>query len=255
MHVEEWHKLQNDSQVQHGDERFLHSRANKTHAQENSGKARVHDQGNIRGRVLLVQLAQALRQVEIEARNERNPRGTGKPSRGDASNGDAQHEGERGNDPRNMDLLSHVTDRLNDALQDADILLAHGQKQRQSCANIQNTGEKTSPANGAGKRSAGILNLVTHDGGQFEADKAKADDTERADQANVASNAKIGCGHGGAKTKEHDKSEADERDRGDRGTDPAQIIDPLADAQSAYIQGNEKNEKDDRCTEREPSIV
>src|SRR5713226_8393924 len=255
MHVEKWHKLQNDGQIQHGNEGFLHSRADKTHAQENRGEARMHDQRDIRGRVFLVKLAQTLRQVEIEACNERNPRRAGKPSRGDAGNGNAQHESEGGNDPGHMNLLGHVTDRLNDALQDADILLAHGHEQRQSCADIQNTGEKSSPANGAGKRSPGILNLVTHDGGQFKADQAKADDSKRTDQANVTSKTKIGCRHGSAKTKEHDESEADERNRGDRSTDPAQIIDPLTDAQTAHIQGNQKNEKHDRCAECEPMIV
>src|SRR4029077_14476243 len=103
-------------------------------------------------------------------------------------NGNAQHESEGGNDPGHMDLLGHVTDRLNDTLQDADILLAHGQEQRQSCADIQNAGEKASPAYGAGKRSAGILNFVTHDGSELEPDQAKADDTEGTDQANVTGN-------------------------------------------------------------------
>src|SRR5712664_1040441 len=255
MHVQIWHKLENNGQVQHGDEGFLHSSADKTHAKENRGKARMHDQRDVWRRVLLMQLAQTLRQVAIKACDKRDPRGTGKPSRGDPRNRNAQHEGKRRNDPGHMDLLSHVTDPLNDALQDADILFAHGQKQRQSCAEVQSSREKTSPSNGAGKRSPRILNLVTHDGTQFEPDQAEADDTERADQANVAGNAEIGCGHRGTKTKEDDKPEANERDRGNRGTHPTQIVDPPADAQAAYIQDNKKGEKHHRCAEGKPRII
>src|SRR5260370_2803740 len=255
MHVEKRHEVQDDGQVQQSDEGFLHCGADKAHAQENRGKARVHDQRDVWLREPLVQLAQALRQVEIEAGDERNARRTGKPSRSDAGDRNAQDESKWGNDRGHMDLLGHVTDRLNNALQDADSLFAHGQKQRQGCADIQNAREKAAPGNRAWKCSARILNLVTHDGSQLEADQAKTDDSKRTDQANVSSNAKIGCGHGGAKTKEHDKSEANERDGGDRSTDPAQIVDPLPDAQAAHIQGNQKNEKHDRCAEREPGIV
>src|SRR5258706_813339 len=255
MHVPIWHELQNNGQVQHGNEGFLHSSADETHAKENRGKARMHDQRDIRRRILLVQFAQTLRQVEIEACYERNPRRTRKPSRGDPRNGNAQYEGKGGNDPGHFDLLGHVTDPLNDALQDADILLVHGQKQRQSCAEIQNTREKASPSHGARKRSPRILNLVTHDGTQFEPDQAKADDPKRSDQANVARNSEIGGVHRGAKTKEHDYPEANERDRSDRSTDPAQVIDPPADAQATYIQDNKKDKKDHRCAEREPRIV
>src|SRR5260370_11102211 len=153
MHVQIWHKLENNGQVQHSNEGLLHSSADKTRAQENRGKARMHDQRDVRRRVLPVQLAQTLRQVKIEACDERNSRGTGKPSRGDPRNGNTQHEGKGGNDPGHFDLLGHVTDPLNDALQDADILLADGQKQRQSCPEIQRTREKASPSNGARKRS------------------------------------------------------------------------------------------------------
>src|SRR5229473_2156978 len=233
MHVQIWHKLENNGQVQHSNEGLLHSSADKTHAQENRGKARMHDQRDVRRRVLPVQLAQTLRQVKIEACDERNSRGTGKPSRGDPRNGNTQHEGKGGNDPGHFDLLGHVTDPLNDALQDADILLADGQKQRQSCPEIQRTREKASPSNGARKRSPRFLNLVTHNGTQFEPDQPKADDTKRSDQANVARNTEIGCGHRGAKTKEHDNP----------------------DAKPAYIQDNKKGEKHHRCAEREPRIV
>src|SRR5260370_42563691 len=138
----------------------------------------MHDQGNVRRRKLLVQLAQTLRQIKIEAGDERNARGTGKPSRSDAGNGNTEHEGEGGNDPGHMDALGHVTDALHEALEYADILLADGQKQRQSCAEIQSSGEKTAPSNGAGKGSSRILNLVTHDGTQFEPNQPKADDAE-----------------------------------------------------------------------------
>src|SRR3989440_1754090 len=255
MHIEKRHELQYHGQVQQVNKGFLHAFTDKTNGQEDRGKAGMHDQRDIRCSKTLVQLAQTLRQVQIETGNERNPRRARKPSRGDSGNGNAEYQGEGGDDPGHLDLLGHMTDRLNDALEDADILFAHGQKQGQSCADIQNTRQQTSPANGSRKRTPRILNLVTHDGSQFQSHQAEADDPERSDQTKVASNTKVGGGHGGAKTKEHDKAEADKHDGGNGGTDPTQIIDPLTDAQTAHIEGRQEDQQHDRCAERKQVVV
>src|SRR5256885_13848347 len=128
-----------------------------------------------------VDFAEPFGQVGIEAGDKRNACGAGKPSRGDSGDGDTEQEGKRRDEPASSDAHGHVTDRLHDTLQNADVLLADGEEQRKRRADIEKTGKHSTPRDGTGQIMRGIFNFVTHDRGKFQTYEAETNHPERVE--------------------------------------------------------------------------
>ena len=142
------------------------------------------------------------------------------------------------------DAAGHVADGLHDSLKHVDIF-SDGNEQSKSCADVECAGKYAAPGDCAGKSAARILNFVAHDGGEFEADQAEADHSERIqDEARVCGDFEICRGDGGAEARPDHDAETDQNGGGDECSDGAEIVDPLADAEADDVENSEKSQQE-----------
>ena len=100
------------------------------------------------------------------------------------------------------------------------------------------------------------MDFVAHDGGEFEADQAEADHAEGIqNEARVGGNLEIGSGDGGAEARPDHYPEADQYGGGDEGSDGAEVVDPLADAEAEDVQDGEQREQDQRSGGGEEFVI
>src|SRR5260221_5141012 len=117
--------------------------------------------------------------VGIQARDKGNAGGTTEPGRADARDREAEEESKGRDDPGGVDAFGHCADGLNDALENADIVFADGDEEREGDTEIEGAGEKAAPGDGTGESLARVFDFVAHDGGELEAHEAEANDAER----------------------------------------------------------------------------
>ncbi len=138
-----------------------------------------------------------------------------------------------------------MADGLHDALQHVDIF-PDGDEQSERRTDVQNARDHASPGNRAGQGAARVLYFVSHDGGEFESHQTKTNYAEGIeDEARVGRNFEIRNGDGGAEARPDHDAEADQNRSGDECSDRAEIIDPLADAETDDIQKSKKSKQNE----------
>src|ERR1035438_6183950 len=92
-----------------------------------------------------------------------------------------------------------MTDGLEAALKHIDIF-SNSDEQSERRSHIKNAGEDSSPSDSTRQGAARILDLISHDGSEFETNQTEADDTEGIqDKARVRWDFEICRSDGGAK--------------------------------------------------------
>ena len=178
------------------------------------------------------------------------------PRRTDAGDGKAQQKRKGRNDPRGIHFRRHVADGLHDALQNADVLLADGDQQRERRTDIEESGQDAAPGDGSRQNALRILNFVAHDRREFETDETETDDAEGIeDEARVCWNLEVRGGDRGSEAKPDDDAQADQDRGGDSGADRAEIVDPFSYAKSDHVEYHEDGEKDQRSAQGENLVV
>src|SRR5580692_800105 len=125
-----------------------------------------------------------------------------------------------------------MTNGLDNALQHIDIL-SHRDEQSERRSHIKNSGEDASPSHRTRQGAARILDLISHDRGEFEANQTEADDTEGIqDKARVRWDFEICRSDGGTKPRPHHHAKTDQDRCGDEGSDGPKIVNPLTDAET-----------------------
>src|ERR1019366_445703 len=254
-HVHERHDLQHDGQRKELLKSFLNAGAEKIHDDEKSGNNGLDDECGVGRGVARMNLAEPGGHVGIEAGDEGNAGGAAHPGGTDAGDGEAEHERERHRNPGGSDAAGHVADGLHDSLKHVDVL-ADGDQERERGTDIESAGKDSAPGYRAGKRAAGILDFVSHDGGEFKADQTEADDAEGIEnEARVGGNPEVGGSDGGAETRPDHCAETDQNGGGDESSNCAEVVDPLADAETDNVENGEQGKQCERSSECERFVI
>ena len=161
----------------------------------------MHNQRGVRRAVAWMHFAKPRGHVGIESRDKRNARRAAEPRRPDAGDRKAQQKRKGRDDPYDSDAASHVTHRLNNALQHVDVALADRDEQRQRRADVERAGQNAAPGDGSGQSLLRIFDFVAHDGSELEPDQSEADHAEGIqDESRICGNPKVRPGDASAET-------------------------------------------------------
>ena len=178
------------------------------------------------------------------------------PRRADARDGKTQQQGERREDPACAHSFRHAAHGLHDALQHADLVLAHRNQQGERRADVQQAGEHSAPGHRTRQGALRVLDFVAHDRGQFQTHQSKTNYAKRVEhETRVCRDPEISHAHGRAKSHPDHQSQANQRGRGDSGSNAAQIVDPLPYAQAHDIEHHQNDQQKQRRHQRKRLVV
>ena len=188
-------------------------------------------------RVLRMNFSHPAWHIRIEARNKRNAGCTTCPRRADSRNRKAQHQRERNCDTCNANALRHVANRLNNALQNTDVVFSYGNQQCESCRNVEHSGNHAAPGHGAGHGSGWIANFVAHHRRELKSDQAETDHAKRIQHRTIVGrHAKISCAEMSAEAHPDHDAKSDQDGSGDSGSNRAHIVNPFPHTKACDVQ-------------------
>ena len=249
--------MQNHRQRKHGLERFLHpARSIKIDDDQYQRHHRLHDQRRMGRPILGVDFAEPRGHVRIQAGDERNARRAAHPSRANPRDRETQHDREWSDNPRHANSAGHMADRLHNALQYADVVLADRDQQRQRRSNIKQPGNHAAPRHRARQRFPRFADFVAHHRSQFKSDQAKANHAERIqNKPGIRRNPKISRRHRRPKARQDRKSQTDQNRRRDKRSNGAHIVEPLPDAKTNNVHHRQQQQQQHGCDHCEILVV
>ncbi len=113
--------------------------------------------------------------------------------------------------PADSDSLRHVPYGLHDSLQHADLVFADRNQQGQRRADIEQSGKHSAPGDRARQGTSRILNLVSHDGSQFQTHQSETNHAKRVQhEPRIRRDPKVSRSDGGAKSHPDDQTQSDQ---------------------------------------------
>ena len=126
---------------------------------------------------------------------------------------------------------------LHDPLQHVDVTLIHGNQQRQRHADVQRPRNHPAPSHCARQCAARLLDLIAHDGSQFQAHQTEADHGKGVqDEMRIGRNPQVRPRNRRAIAQPGNQPEPNQRGRCNECPNPANVVDPLPDPEPDHIQ-------------------
>ena len=149
------------------------------------------------------------------------------------------------------DLFCRTGDDVEDAFGDAGALGKFGESER-GVGSLRG-GFKNDGAAGSNGR-AGFAG--DHDGGEFQTDKAEANDPERVENETwICGDLKVRPRHGGAETSPNNQAKPHEESSCNKRADSADVVDPLADAETDDIQNHQDSQQNHARGKRKDFVI
>src|ERR1700679_309977 len=124
-------------------------------------------------------------QITVHSGDKGETGGTAEPGGGCAQDGDALQERKRSDDTDHAGARAHDVDGLEDAGENTDLLLGHGDEHGEGGAEVDHPRDNAADEDGDGQIAFRVADFIAHDGGQVEPDEAVADGAEGGEETPV----------------------------------------------------------------------